>query len=307
MRIIGFAIALVCLFAPAALGQPNSPPPDPYDESVPESPAGELAQDGQSAVDAILADPSVAQQDLEKYGDLKETVRSVAKAASSERSAWLSRQVTSRGRLVKALQKQLAMELSAMSAAAKAEKAANTVETIEDFAQWFDRKMEYTATKARQARADAARASRASRTQEGPGATNSRRSSRSRSRAATEPEGPQAPAFAAPPEKTPDDLEFESDVTQWLQAAATDNGQLCLAENQKILSEYGLIYRKAEEEEAEKSKVLVASLILLRNERVLSIQAALEKRRTRAAQNPGAVDAGTGTRGRRSARRPSRY
>ena len=121
MRIIGFAIALVCLFAPCALGQPNSPPLDPYGESMPDSPAAELAQDGQSAVDAILADPSAAQQDLEKYGDLKETVLSIGKAASSERSAWLSRQVTSRARLVKALQKHLTMELSAMSATAIAE------------------------------------------------------------------------------------------------------------------------------------------------------------------------------------------
>ena len=96
-------------------------------------------------------------------------------------------------------------------------------------------------------------------------------------------------------------------MTQWLQTTAADNGQLCLAENQKILSEYGLIYRKAEQDKAEKSKALVASLILLRNERVLSIQAALEKRRARATQNPGAGDAGTGTRGRRSARRPNRY
>ena len=96
-------------------------------------------------------------------------------------------------------------------------------------------------------------------------------------------------------------------MTQWLQAGAVDNGELCLAENQKILNEYGLIFRKAEEEQAEKSKVLVASLILMRNERVLSVQAALEKRRARAAQNSFTVDDGTGTRGRRSARRPSRY
>ena len=47
MRIIGFAIALVCLFAPIALGQPNSPPLDPYGESVPDSPAAELAQANQ--------------------------------------------------------------------------------------------------------------------------------------------------------------------------------------------------------------------------------------------------------------------
>lgn len=302
MKTIGFVIVLVCLLAPVAQGQPNSPNPDPYGEPVPDSLASEQ-QNGQSAVDAILADPAAAQQDLEKYSDLKETVLSVEKAASSERSAWLSRLVTSRGRLVKALQKQLTLELSAMSAAAKAEKATDTVKTIEDFAQWFDRKMEYTATRARQNRADALRASRASRAQEGSGTTNSRRSSRSRSRAAAEP---QVAAFAAPPEKTPDDLEFENDVTQWLQATATDNGQLCLAENQKLLSEYGLIYRKAEEENAEKSKVLVASLILLRNERVLNIQAALEKRRARAAQNPVSVDDGTGTRGRRSARRPGR-
>ncbi|MCH7920072.1 MAG: hypothetical protein IIC50_19045 [Planctomycetes bacterium] len=304
MRIIGFAIALVCLFAPCALGQPNSPPLDPYGESVPDSPAAELAQDGQSAVDAILADPSAAQQDLEKYGDLKETVLSIGKAASSERSAWLSRQVTSRARLVKALQKQLTMELSAMSATAKAEEAVDTVASIEAFSERFDRKMEYTATRTRQQRADAARASRASRGQEGTGPANARRSSRSRSRAAP---GPQGPGIAPPPEKTPDDLEFENDVTQWLQAGAVDNGELCLAENQKILSEYGLIFRKAEEEQAEKSKVLVASLILMRNERVLSVQAALEKRRARAAQNSFTVDDGTGTRGRRSARRPSRY
>lgn len=318
MRTFGFAIALVCLVTAIAPGQPNSPyPDDPYGGQVSEPPAvGQEQQNGQPAVDAILADPSAAQQDLSKYPDLAETILSIGKAASSERSAWLSRQMTSRGRLVTALQKQLSMELSAMGTTAKTENAPDTVATIEDFAEWFDRKMAYTATRAKQQRADAARASRSnrsnrstrsnrsSRTQEEPGTTGSRRSSRSRSRAET---GPQGPAIGAPPERSPDDLEFENEVTQWLQATATDNGQLCLDENQRILSEYGLIYSKAEEEKAEKSKVLVASLILLRNERVLGIQAALEKRRARAAQNPASVNDGTGTRGRRSTRRSNRY
>jgi hypothetical protein len=268
---------------------------------------GDTQSDGRTYFNLIIQDPNKVTRFLSENTDITKLMTDMKKTATSERSLWLSKRVDRKTGLASALKKQVDLELKAIIDTAKMEQAKDTYADANEYASYFTRRMAYLTDMLKEQSRLAARAARSS-------ATSSRGSRRGGSRGGRQSETaggqpavqmmrPQTmrPQMTMQQQQPPQNNEFSDLDASWGGTTSnTDHWDLCLAENEKILDEYGLFYNAADKEKAEKVKGVVAAIVIARNNRLFEIQNMLEKRRIREANtmqtNPAAGTTGRGAR-----------
>jgi hypothetical protein len=262
-------------------------------------PVARAVDANQAIIDAILADANGVLARVKAAPEVNAPVMGVDAKARTEESAWRSHTTDNRSTLVRAVERQFNEEMDVVKKIAESEKAKKTVSDINDLVAKRQKRYAAIYDEMRSARqTTAAESSGAGRGGRGTNMGGSM-AGRGRGSMGGMPGEGAAPAPRASSTrrnteaKAPaNDANYENQLQAWMSSNYTDKRDLLTAVHEVDLSELELLDEAARGEKAANTTLAIEGLMVLRDQRVARINAAMEKDDNRPQRQPASTTSG---------------
>lgn len=262
---------------------------DPYGMGGAASQAAPVTGSTSRRPEGFEIDPNVIAKQLKEMAALEAPLKVIDANSQSEQRAWIARRSDNRTLLLRAVQKQFEDEMAFVKKVAVEEKATKTTQATDDLVTARKKRYEQisqdlreqirqtrlesrdtmpTTTTGRGGRGGVATRSTTTRGRAGGGATGQD----AYGGTATQPRTSRRTTTGAEQVEERVDADTQAQIQAWLGADADNKGPLLQSVSDLDVTEYAALYELAEQEKAAKTQVAIMALLMLREERIATIQ-----------------------------------
>ncbi len=244
-----------------------------YEQAVP-TPQETTTYRAPAAPGAVQLDPNIVAEQMKQYEGLAPALAAVDANSSTEQRAWTMRRLDNRTSMLGAVEKQFGQEMAFVKKIATEEKAEQTIQAIDDLSTRRKERYEAIGDALRQQRREALQQSRNS-----AGTAYGGRGRASRTGRGTGTQGGtgaygQVPGVVpgqAEPNEPQFDQETQNQIQAWLNTNVGDKQSLLDATHNLDVAEFSALQQVAAEEQAAKTAVAIAGLMMVREQRITKI------------------------------------
>ena len=281
-----------------------------YEQAMP-TPQEATTYRAPAAPGAVQLDPNVVAEQMKQYEGLAPALAAVDANSSTEQRAWTMRRLDNRSSMLGAVEKQFGLEMTFVKEIATEEKAEQTIQAIDDLTATRKERYEAIGDALREQRREMLQQSRMSRTGYGSRGRASRTAGATGGTAGATgygnyaQQGPTVLPGSPEPNEPQVDQETQSQVQAWVSANPGDKQSLLTATHNLDVAELSALQQVAMEEQAGKTAVAIAALMMVREQRITKIILKWQEDDERAARmqqrlgTQGTQDPMAGRRGRR--------
>ncbi len=260
---------------------------DPYGMGGAASQAAPVTASTSRRPEGFEIDPNVILKQLQQMTALEAPLKVIDANSQSEQRAWIARRSDNRTILLRAVQKQFEDEMTFVKKVAVEEKATKTTKATDDLVTARKKRYELIGQELRdqirQSRLESRDTMATTTTSRGGRGGVATRSTTTRGRTtttgqdayggtATQPRTSRRTTTGAEPVQEPVDADTQAQIQAWLGADADNKEPLLQSVSDLDVTEYAALHVLAEEEKAAKTQVAIMALLMLREERIATIQ-----------------------------------